>query len=182
MLARRAASPETAKRIYEIVENMERRAKSLGCDMRRGQPTPGNIEGGLSSIEEKTLGAIVKSGTRPIQGVLEYPERIGNKKGLWIKDSPGRGARKYSPGWRLRAPSVCCFLRGRGAPQGFPSMPVIKICGNPNTYRRMEQDMDLNAGTIITGERTIEEVGEEAFDQLLRTLNGQRTRTKRFNM
>ncbi|RGX28746.1 galactonate dehydratase [Enterocloster asparagiformis] len=177
LLARRAASPETAKRIYEIVENMERRAKSLGCDMRRGQPTPGNIEGGLSSIEEKTLGAIVKSGTRPIQGVLEYPERIGNKKGLWIKDSPGREP-EILTGMAATGAQCMLFSTGRGAPQGFPSMPVIKICGNPNTYRRMEQDMDLNAGTIITGERTIEEVGEEAFDQLLRTLNGQRTKNE----
>ena len=69
---------------------MESRAKSLGCDMRKGQPTPGNIEGGLSSIEEKSLGAIVKSGTRPIQGVMEYTDRVGDRTGLWIKDTPGR--------------------------------------------------------------------------------------------
>ena len=65
---------------------MEARAKSLGCDMRKGQPTPGNIAGGLSSIEEKSLGAIVKSGTKPIEGVLEYADVIQNEKGLWIKN------------------------------------------------------------------------------------------------
>ena len=69
---------------------MENRAKAVGEDMRGGQPTPGNIEGGLSSIEEKSLGAIVKSGHRPIQGVLEYCDRIDGRKGLWIKDAPGR--------------------------------------------------------------------------------------------
>ena len=74
LLARRAVNKEVADKIYEIVTNMENRAKSIGCDMRKGQPTPGNIAGGLSSIEEKSLGAIVKSGTRPIQGVLEYPQ------------------------------------------------------------------------------------------------------------
>lgn len=90
LLARRAVNPEVSDKIYEIVNRMEARARSLGCDMRKGQPTPGNIEGGLSSIEEKSLGAIVKSGTRPIQGVMEYPETIGQRKGLWIKDTPGR--------------------------------------------------------------------------------------------
>lgn len=64
---------------------MENRAKAIGEDMRGGQPTPGNIAGGLSSIEEKSLGAIVKSGHRPIQGVLEYTDRITDQKGLWIK-------------------------------------------------------------------------------------------------
>ena len=71
---------EVGDKIFEIVNNMETRAKSLGCDMRKGQPTPGNIEGGLSSIEEKSLGAIMKSGTKPIQGVLEYTERVTNQK------------------------------------------------------------------------------------------------------
>ena len=84
LLARRAVNKEVADKIYEIVTNMENRAKSIGCDMRKGQPTPGNIEGGLSSIEEKSLGAIVKSGTSPIQGVMEYPETIGQRKGLGI--------------------------------------------------------------------------------------------------
>ena len=70
------------------------------------------------------------------------------------------------------------FSTGRGAPQGFPSMPVIKICGNPNTYARMSHDMDLNAGRIITGEKTIEEVGEEAFAHLLRVLSGEMTKNE----
>lgn len=70
------------------------------------------------------------------------------------------------------------FSTGRGAPQGFPSMPVIKICGNPNTYERMSHDMDLNAGLILKGEKTIEQVGEEAFQKALRVLNGQMTKNE----
>ena len=70
------------------------------------------------------------------------------------------------------------FSTGRGAPQGFPSMPVIKICGNPNTYERMQWDMDLNAGRILTGEKSIDEVGEEAFQMLLDTLNGRMTKNE----
>ena len=177
ILARRGATPEVGKKIFEIVQRMETRAKSLGCDMRKGQPTPGNIEGGLSSIEEKSLGAIVKSGTRPIQGVLEYPERVTDQKGLWIKDTPGREP-EILTGMACTGAQAMMFSTGRGAPQGFPSMPVIKICGNVNTYERMQHDMDLNAGLIITGEKTIEQVGEEAFDKLLRVLSGEMTKNE----
>ena len=140
LLARRAVSKEVGDQIYTIVNKMEARAKSLGCDMRKGQPTPGNIAGGLSSIEEKSLGAIVKSGTKPIQGVLDYPERVTNQKGLWIKDTPGREP-EILTGMAATGAQFMMFSTGRGAPQGVPSMPVIKICGNPNTYERMEDDM-----------------------------------------
>lgn len=177
LLARRAVSKEVGDKILEIVEKMEARAKAIGCDMRKGQPTPGNIAGGLSSIEEKTLGAIVKSGTRPIQGVLDYPEFVTNEKGLWIKDTPGREP-EILTGMAATGAQLMMFSTGRGAPQGFPSMPVIKVCGNPNTYQRMEQDMDLNAGLIITGEKTIDQVGEEAFAKLLRTLSGEMTKNE----
>ena len=166
-----------AKKIYEIVERMENRAKAIGEDMRGGQPTPGNIAGGLSSIEEKSLGAIVKSGHRPIQGVLEYTDRITDQKGLWIKDTPGREP-EILTGMAATGAQVLMFSTGRGAPQGFCSMPVIKICGNPITYARMSHDMDLNAGRIITGEKTIEQVGAEAFEMLLKVLSGQMTKNE----
>ena len=166
-----------SKKIYEIVERMENRAKAIGEDMRGGQPTPGNIAGGLSSIEEKSLGAIVKSGHRPIQGVLEYTDRITDQKGLWIKDTPGREP-EILTGMAATGAQVLMFSTGRGAPQGFCSMPVIKICGNPITYARMSHDMDLNAGRIITGEKTIEQVGEEAFEMLLKVLSGQMTKNE----
>ena len=175
ILARRAVTPEVGDKIFEIVANMEARAKSLGCDMRKGQPTPGNIAGGLSSIEEKSLGAIVKSGTKPIQGVLEYTDIITNQKGLWIKDTPGREI-EILTGMAASGAQCILFSTGRGAPQGFPILPVLKICGNPNTYERMQNDMDINAGRIIEGKASIEEVGEEAFAQLIRILSGEQTK------
>lgn len=177
ILARRAVNKDVADKIYEIVNRMETRAKSLGCDMRKGQPTPGNIAGGLSSIEEKSLGAIVKSGSKPIQGVLEYPEMVTVQKGLWIKDTPGREP-EILTGMACTGAQFMLFSTGRGAPQGFPSMPVIKICGNPNTFDRMSHDMDLNAGRVITGEKTIEQVGEEAFQKALCVLNGEMTKNE----
>ena len=177
LLARRAVSKEVGDKIFKIVNDMENRAKAIGCDMRKGQPTPGNIAGGLSSIEEKTLGAIVKSGTRPIQGVLDYPEFVTDQKGLWIKDTPGREP-EILTGMAATGAQFMMFSTGRGAPQGFPCMPVVKICGNHITYPRMEQDMDLNAGLIITGDKTIEQVGEEAFAKALRTLSGEMTKNE----
>ena len=178
ILARRAVGGEdgpVGQKIYQIVDEMEKRAMSV--DMRGGQPTPGNIAGGLSSIEEKSLGAIVKSGHRPIQGVLEYCDKVTDHKGLWIKDAPGREP-EILTGMAATGAQVMMFSTGRGAPQGFPSMPVIKICGNPNTYERMQWDMDLNAGRILTGEKSIDEVGEEAFQMLLDTLNGRMTKNE----
>ncbi len=180
ILARRAVGGEdgpVGQKIYQIVDEMEKRAMSVGEDMRGGQPTPGNIAGGLSSIEEKSLGAIVKSGHRPIQGVLEYCDKVTDQKGLWIKDAPGREP-EILTGMAATGAQVMMFSTGRGAPQGFPSMPVIKICGNPNTYERMKWDMDLNAGRILTGEKSIDEVGEEAFQMLLDTLNGRMTKNE----
>ena len=177
ILARRAVNKEVGDRIFEIVANMEARAKSLGCDMRKGQPTPGNIAGGLTTIEEKSLGAIMKSGSRPIQGVLNYTDMITDQKGLWIKDTPGREP-EILTGMACTGAQVMLFSTGRGAPQGFPSMPVLKICGNVNTYKKMEQDMDINAGVIITGESTIHEVGEYAFERMIGILNGEMTKSE----
>lgn len=180
ILAKRAVGgPDgpVGRKIFQIVEEMEKRAMAIGEDMRGGQPTPGNIAGGLSSIEEKSLGAIVKSGHREIQGVLEYWERLDGRKGLWIKDSPGREP-EILTGMAATGAQCMMFSTGRGAPQGFPSMPVLKVCGNPHTFARMQYDMDLNAGRILTGEKSIEEVGEEAFALLIDVLSGKMTKNE----
>lgn len=174
ILAKRAKSKEVADKIFEIVANMEARAKSLGCDMRKGQPTPGNILGGLSSIEEKSLGAIVKSGTKSIEGVLEYTG-IPPHSGLWIKDSPGREP-EILTGMAIAGAQCILFSTGRGAPQGFPTLPIIKICGNPNTFERMSDDMDVNAGRIIEGKNSIDEIVEEVLALLIRVLSGEQTK------
>ncbi|MEA3285431.1 MAG: UxaA family hydrolase [Synergistota bacterium] len=171
ILQRRARTPEVANDIKRIVDEMEARAKAVGVDMRRGQPTPGNIEGGLSTIEEKSLGAIVKSGTRTIEGVLPYTG-IPSHKGLWIKDTPGREIEVLTA-MAVAGASIICFSTGRGAPQGFPLVPVVKICGNPITFERMNNDMDVNAGKIVTGESSLEEVGQEALGKLLRVADGE---------
>lgn len=179
ILKRRAINEEVANDIQRIVDEMEMRAKSLGVDMREGQPTPGNIKGGLTTIEEKSLGAINKSGTKPIQGVLEYWE-TPPYPGLWIKDTPGREP-EILTGMAAGGVQFVAFSTGRGAPQGFPTVPIIKICGNPLTYDLMDKDMDINAGEIILGEKSIEEVGEETFEYILDLLSGKVTKGEAIN-
>jgi altronate dehydratase large subunit len=179
ILKRRAKNNFVASEIDRIVKEMEDRAKSMGVDMREGQPTPGNIKGGLSSIEEKSLGAIVKSGSREIQGVLEYEERP-DRSGLWIKDTPGREIEVLT-GMAVGGAQIISFSTGRGAPQGFPIVPVIKICGNKNTYNKMINDMDIDAGDIITGKHSIEEIGEKTFRLLLDVCSGNMTKGEAIN-
>lgn len=176
VLVRRAATPETAEKLLRAVEEMENRGKSMGVDMRKGQPTPGNIEGGLSTIEEKSLGAILKSGSRPIRGVIQYPDRVTGP-GLWFKDSPGRETELLT-GMAAAGAQAVLFSTGRGAPQGFPTVPVIKVCGNSDTGRRMASDMDIDAGGIIDGRSSIAQVGEEIFRCLLEVLSGRTTRSE----
>lgn len=179
ILARRGRTPEVGQRIYEIVDAMEKRAMAIGVDMRNGQPTPGNIKGGLSTIEEKSLGAINKSGSRTIEGVIEYQDLVPGK-GLWIKDSPG-----FEPeiltGIAASGAQAMVFSTGRGAPQGFPIMPVIKICGNPRTYQNLSHDMDVDAGQIILGNKSLDEVTEECLQKLMRVLSGELTKSEAIN-
>lgn len=152
---------------------------AVGVDMRNGQPTPGNIAGGLSTIEEKSLGAINKSGSRTIEGVLDYADGVPGK-GLWIKDSPG-----FEPeiltGIAAGGAQGIVFSTGRGAPQGFPIVPVLKICGNPRTYQQLSHDMDIDAGQIILGNKSIEQVTEETLTAFMRVLSGELTKSEAIN-
>jgi len=176
ILARRAISEAVAKRIYEIVHRMETRVKTMGVDMRGAQPTPGNIKGGLTTIEEKSLGAICKGGTAPIQGVLEYAERPEGK-GLYIMDTPGREPEALT-GLVAGGAQIIAFTTGRGAPHGFPIAPVIKIVGNPKTFEKMIDDMDINAGTIVDGKETPSEVGNRIYQEILKVASGKRTKSE----
>ncbi len=141
ILARRAATPEVARRVYEIVERLEKQVLATGVDMRGGQPTRGNIEGGISTIEEKSLGAISKSGSRPIRGVCEYGE-APQGKGLFIVDSPGMEPAAFTA-FAAAGCQVALFSTGLGAPHGFPFVPIIKVTSNPDTFRRLEEHIDV---------------------------------------
>ena len=176
IVARHAATPEIGDQILALVERMENRAKAVGCDMRGGQPTGGNIKGGLTTIEEKSLGAIAKAGTAPIRAVYEYGERP-TVKGLVVMDSPGREP-EILTGLAAAGCNVIAFATGRGAPQGFPFVPVVKLTGNALTWEKMRDHMDLSVAGVIEGTESLPEAGQRILKTLLDVASGARTRAE----
>ena len=176
ILARRAKSTDVADKLLKIVHDCEKRAKLLNVDIRDGQPTPGNIAGGISSIEEKSLGCIYKAGHAPIQDVLNYGESPQGK-GLYIMDTPGQDIESIT-GMLAGGATIVIFTTGRGTPTGSPIAPVIKITANARTFKIMEDNLDLDASSIISGEETIEQVGHRIFDEIIAVANGQRTKAE----
>ena len=174
ILARRAASPEIGRKIIEIVDRMEKRALSTGVDMRGANPTRGNIAAGLTSIEEKSLGAIVKGGTTPIKGVCEYGERPEGS-GLFIVDGPGQEPKAVTA-LAAAGAQIILFSTGIGAPQGFPFVPVIKVTANPKTYQRLLEHMDLYID--IVGKASHKESGQTIFEEALAVASGKRTKAE----
>lgn len=179
ILAKRAVTKEIGEAIISIVENCEKKANLMGVDMRGGQPTPGNIQGGLTTIEEKSLGCIYKGGTAPINGVLGYGE-TPKDRGLYIMDTPGQDIESMT-GMVAGGAQLVVFTTGRGTPTGNPLAPVIKICGNPETFKKMEDNLDINAGEIIDGLKTVQEVGEEVFNEIVDVINGKQTKAESLN-
>ena len=173
ILARRAANAQVGRRIFEIVAAVEQEALRLGADLRGKQPTPGNVAGGLTTIEEKSLGCIYKAGSSPVQGVLAYAERPPGT-GLYVMDTPGHDGESIS-GMVAGGAQVVLFSTGRGTPLGAPVAPVIKITANPRTAQSMADHVDFSAAGVIAGETTVEEAGKSLWAVLLRVLEGQET-------
>ena len=173
ILAKHALNEFVAKRIFEVVDRMENRAKSMGCDIRGGQPTGGNIKGGLTTIEEKSLGSIAKAGTSPICAVYEYGKRP-DVKGLVLMDSPGREP-EILTGLASAGCNVIAFSTGRGAPQGFPFVPVVKITGNRVTAERMVDHIDLDVSSVIDADETLPQAGRRIFEELIAVASGKMT-------
>jgi len=172
ILAKRGINEEIERKILSIVARMEERVIEMGVDMRGTQPSPGNIEGGLTTIEEKSLGAISKSGTKLITGVYEYGERIEGQ-GLFIMDSPGKED-EFLTGVSAAGANVIVFTSGGGAPQGCPLVPVIKVASNPQMVQRMKEHVDVDASTIITGAKSINDVGQIIAERVFETGSGKK--------
>jgi altronate dehydratase large subunit len=176
LLAQRAASPEVSNKIFEIVNRRESYLRGVGEDLRSGQPSPGNKAGGLSTIEEKSLGCIHKGGTRPIMEILDYASDT-KKKGLVIMDTPGYDVlsvtAKVAGGCQL-----IIFTTGRGNPIGNPIAPVVKVTANKDTFKKMEDNIDLDFSEVLEGVRSIEEVGNEVLEEIVRIANGKRTKAE----
>ncbi|MEW9670882.1 UxaA family hydrolase [Ammoniphilus sp. 3BR4] len=173
ILARSAANQETAEKFLRIVATYEARMRAIGEDVRACNPTPGNIRGGLTTLEEKSLGCIKKGGSTPLVEVVGYAERP-TRKGLVFMDTPGFDAESVA-GLAAGGAQIILFSTGRGSPTGSPIVPVIKIGTNPKLYERMPQHIDVNAGTILEGLDSLDGVGRKIYEQIISVADGELT-------
>ena len=180
VMSKRAITPELAK---ELKRSVEKAAKYYTI-MGHGSFAPGNADGGLTTIEEKSMGAYCKSGNSPISGLIK-PGDIPPQGGLYLMDVVPDGEPRFgfpnpndnSEIVEMIASGAHCilFTTGRGSVVGSAISPVIKICANPETYQRMRDDMDIDAGRILNNEATLDEVGDEIFDKIIAVAKGEVT-------
>lgn len=178
ILAGRAKDEKVRKNIISIVKGLKNEFIKLGVDIRGANPSPGNMKGGLSTLEEKALGGIIKGGSSSINEVVRYGEIPANK-GLIIMDTPGYDIESVT-GMVAGGAQICVFTTGRGTPIGNPLVPVIKITGNKQTYEKMLDNMDLDMSGVITGEKTISECGEIILQELIDVCNGKYTKAESY--
>lgn len=171
IVAQSAINEEVANKLYACVDQFEKEVERIGADMRGGNPSPGNIEGGLSTIEEKSLGCISKAGTAPLKDVLSFAEEIpGN--GYYFMDSPGNDIECVS-GMAAAGVHMVCFTTGRGTPTGNPIIPVIKITGNEHTAVKMNDNIDIDTSAVMKGKETIEEAGDRILETVIKAAQGE---------
>ena len=175
MLTRRAISPEVGKKLLDRIRWWEDYT-AINKASLNNNPSPGNKAGGLTTILEKSLGATSKGGTTPLNDVLLYAQQ-SNKKGFLFMDSPG-----YDPtsvtGQVASGCNIVTFTTGRGSCFGCKPSPSIKIASNTEMYNRMVEDMDVNAGKVISDNRSIEDVGQEIFDSIVRVASGEKSKSE----
>ena len=179
-LARRAVTPELANILTESVDKAREYYQTLG----HGSFASGNAVGELSTQEEKSMGAYAKSGSSQISGLIK-PGDVPNQGGLYLLDVVPDGEVRFGfPNINDNAEigeliacgsHITLFATGRGSVVGSAISPVIKICGNPETYQRLEEDMDINAGAVLEGTATLDQIGQQIFDQIVATASGEVT-------
>jgi len=180
VMAARAVTPALGRELKSSVEKAARYYKQMG----HASFAPGNAEGGLTTIEEKSIGAYCKSGDSPISGLIK-PGDVPSKGGLYLLDVVPDGEPRFGfPNINDNAEiaeliacgsHVILFTTGRGSVVGSAISPVIKVCANPETYDRMSEDMDINAGKILRLEATVDEVGEEIYRKVMDVAAGQQS-------
>lgn len=177
LLAARAITPEIGAQIIEAVARYERSINYEGIDMRGAQPSRGNIEGGLTTLEEKSLGAAKKAGSAQFSGVFEFADQV-TKPGLYFMDTPGHDTEQLT-GYGAGGINIIVFTTGRGTPTGSAIVPTIKVATNTTMAEAIPDLIDLNAGTIADGLKTLNDVGGELFDLILKVANGQLTKAEK---
>ena len=178
VLAKRAATPEIHDQIIRVCEEYEKHLLAAGQDCRAGQPTPGNKTGGLSTIDEKSLGCIRKGGTRPIVEVLEQAQ-APTKQGAIVMDTAGYDISSVTS-MAAAGCQLIIFTTGRGTPTGNAIVPVMKVTANEHTYSWMEDNMDADLSGIIRGECSIADSGAMLLDKVHDIANGKLTKAEAY--
>jgi len=176
LLAARAAPTCVGELLVSTVARVEEQIKATGVDLRGTQPAPGNMQGGLSSIEEKSLGCMHKGGSSPLREVVEYAA-APKERGLVFMDTPGHDVESVT-GMVAGGAQAVLFTTGRGTPTGSPVAPVIKIATNDAIWSAMRPNLDFGAGAVAAGRESIAEAGERLLRLLLRILSGDLTRAE----
>ncbi|MFM0388022.1 UxaA family hydrolase [Paraburkholderia dipogonis] len=175
LLTRRAVSREVGEKLIERIQWWETYCARMNADLNNN-PSAGNKAGGLTTILEKSLGAVAKGGTTNLVDVYRYAERV-RAHGLVFMDTPG-----YDPvsatGQVAGGANLICFTTGRGSAYGCAPSPSLKLGTNTALWQRQEEDIDLNCGSILDGERTVDELGEEIFQLMLATASGQLSKSE----
>jgi altronate dehydratase large subunit len=178
LLASRATREGTASRLIQIITRVETEARALGLDIRGTQPSPGNIRGGLTTIEEKSLGATHKGGERAaLEDVVAYSAPIA-RKGLTVMDTPGLDVESVT-GMVGGGAQVVVFTTGLGTPTGNPIAPVIKVTGNARTARQMADNIDLDVSGIMDDTETLDTAADRLFAEVLAVASGRQTAAER---
>lgn len=175
LLTRRAVSTEVGKKLIDRIHWWEDYCARNGGEMDNN-PSPGNKNGGLTTILEKSLGAVAKSGSAPLTDVYLFGEAI-DKKGFVFMDSPGFDPCSVT-GQVASGANMIIFTTGRGSVSGYKPTPCIKLATNTEMYRRLQEDMDLNCGDIVTSGVSIEEKGTELFELIIRIASGEETKSE----
>jgi altronate dehydratase large subunit len=175
ILAKRAVNQKVAKKLLHSVQKMEALAKQAGfSDIRASNPSADNIKGGLTTLAEKSLGAILKAGTKPLNGVLEYAEKIPQPPGFYFMNTPAPACESLT-GLAAGGVQLVVFNTGLGNPISNPVTPTIKVSGNPHTAKKSTDDLDLDVSAIITKGLSIEKAGETVFKEMVKVANGKMT-------
>jgi altronate hydrolase len=177
LLVRRARNRQVAEKLLSCIRAYKEYLNRFEGSSFDDNPSPGNKAGGLTNIVEKSLGAVAKGGTSTLMEVYEYAERVSGP-GFAFMNTPGYDPASLS-GLAAGGCNLIAFTTGRGSAIGFPTIPVIKIATNSATYRTMADNMDVNAGTIADGDKSVERVGQEVFDLMLEVASGRRTCAER---
>jgi altronate dehydratase large subunit len=176
ILERRAVSQEVGQRIKKMIDDAEKRTHDIMGPLASLVIAPGNMDGGMSSIQEKSLGCIVKGGISPITQVIDYGE-IPSQKGLVLMDGPGYDNESMA-GVAASGAQLMVFTTGRGNPIGFPIVPVIKVASTSKLYHSMKDDMDINAGAILEG-KGLTEVGDELIALIEKVVEGEQPKAEK---